>query len=114
MRSTRPQSRLSPARPTCARAGGFWVRSLAPIALACLFFAASLDASHPSAATDPDATPAPGPTSVPAAVADPRVEKYGDIADRLIAAALASDHAYLRLSQLCDGIGNRLSGSKSL
>ncbi len=35
-------------------------------------------------------------------------------AERLIGAALASDHAYLRLSQLCDGIGHRLSGSASL
>ncbi|MGH7731192.1 MAG: M20/M25/M40 family metallo-hydrolase, partial [Candidatus Eiseniibacteriota bacterium] len=35
-------------------------------------------------------------------------------AERLIGAALASDHAYLRLSQLCDGIGHRLSGSRSL
>ncbi len=39
---------------------------------------------------------------------------YRDAAARLIGAALASDHAYLRLSQLCDGIGNRLSGSPSL
>jgi carboxypeptidase Q len=35
-------------------------------------------------------------------------------AERLIGAAMASDHAYERLSQLCDGIGNRLSGSSSL
>ena len=35
-------------------------------------------------------------------------------AERLIGAALASDHAYLRLSQLCDGIGHRLSGSQAL
>src|SRR5262245_11849006 len=40
--------------------------------------------------------------------------RYRDAAERLIGAALASDHAYLRLSQLCDGIGHRLSGSKSL
>jgi carboxypeptidase Q len=39
---------------------------------------------------------------------------YRATAERLIGAALASDHAYLRLSQLCDGIGNRLSGSPSL
>src|SRR4029077_5891096 len=35
-------------------------------------------------------------------------------AERLIGAALASNHAYLRLSQLCDGIGHRLSGSPEL
>jgi hypothetical protein len=29
-------------------------------------------------------------------------------------AALADDHAYQRLSELCDGIGNRLSGSENL
>ena len=39
---------------------------------------------------------------------------YRDAAGRIIAAALASDHAYLRLSQLCDGIGARLSGSPQL
>lgn len=38
---------------------------------------------------------------------------YRAAAERLIGAALASDHAYLRLSQLCDGIGHRLSGSPS-
>jgi len=39
---------------------------------------------------------------------------YRAAAERLIGAALAGDHAYLRLSQLCDGIGHRLSGSRSL
>jgi carboxypeptidase Q len=37
-----------------------------------------------------------------------------DCATRLLGAALASDHAWLRLSELCDGIGHRLSGSKGL
>jgi len=41
-------------------------------------------------------------------------ERHRVAAERLIGAALASDHAYLRLSQLCDGIGHRLSGSRSL
>src|SRR5689334_12409087 len=35
-------------------------------------------------------------------------------AERLMGAALADDHAYQRLSELCDGIGNRLSGSENL
>ncbi|HUK62222.1 MAG TPA: hypothetical protein VLV15_02775, partial [Dongiaceae bacterium] len=35
-------------------------------------------------------------------------------AERLMGAALADDHAYTRLSELCDGIGNRLSGSEAL
>jgi carboxypeptidase Q len=39
---------------------------------------------------------------------------YRATAERLIGAALASDHAALRLSQLCDGIGHRLSGSPQL
>jgi len=39
---------------------------------------------------------------------------YRGAAERLIGAALASDHAYVRLSQLCDGIGARLSGSPQL
>jgi carboxypeptidase Q len=34
--------------------------------------------------------------------------------ERILAAALASDHGERRLSELCDGIGHRLSGSKSL
>ena len=34
--------------------------------------------------------------------------------ERLIGAALASDRAYARLSELCDGIGHRLSGSEAL
>jgi carboxypeptidase Q len=91
------------------------VRSLAPIALACLLFAASADgASDPSATSDPGVASDAHAASDPTAAAGPSDAKYGDIADRLIAAALASDHAYLRLSQLCDGIGNRLSGSKNL
>jgi len=39
---------------------------------------------------------------------------YRVAADRLIGAALGSDHAFLRLSELCDGIGHRLSGSRAL
>jgi carboxypeptidase Q len=49
-----------------------------------------------------------------AAPQPPPAERYREQADRLIGAALASDHAHLRLSQLCDGIGHRLSGSRSL
>jgi len=39
---------------------------------------------------------------------------YREQAERLIGAALTSDHAYDRMSELCDGIGNRLSGSDAL
>src|SRR5262245_12506139 len=37
-----------------------------------------------------------------------------DGAARLVGAALSSDHAWLRMSELCDGIGHRLAGSKAL
>jgi carboxypeptidase Q len=39
---------------------------------------------------------------------------YRDAAARLLGAALESDHALLRLSELCDGIGHRFSGSEQL
>jgi carboxypeptidase Q len=44
----------------------------------------------------------------------PLDEQYREAAERLIGAALGSDHAYERMSELCDGIGHRLSGSKAL
>jgi carboxypeptidase Q len=53
------------------------------------------------------------PAAAPAEAKPPAVE-YRETAGRLIGAALASDHAALRFSQLCDGIGNRLSGSPAL
>ena len=53
-------------------------------------------------------------TSRVAAPPPSHAERYREPAARLIGAALASDHAYLRLSQLCDGIGHRLSGSPEL
>lgn len=56
-----------------------------------------------------DASPAPPPAGRPALRT-----VYREPAERLIGAALASDHAWLRLSQLCDGIGARLSGSEPL
>jgi carboxypeptidase Q len=56
---------------------------------------------------------APPPARAPAAPA-PIATAHRDAAERLIGAAMASDHAYLRLSQLCDGIGHRLSGSERL
>jgi peptidase M28-like protein len=56
--------------------------------------------------------PAPAPASAHAPV--PLDVALRPAAERLIGAALVSDHAYLRLSQLCDGIGHRLSGSPAL
>jgi carboxypeptidase Q len=57
---------------------------------------------------------AAAPAPARAAVTVPLVEALRPEAERLIGAALASDHAYLRLSQLCDGIGHRLSGTPAL
>ncbi len=74
----------------------------------------------PARAREPRATPrasAKGRGAQEARAPGPRVPldaQYRAAAERLIGAALASDHAYLRLSQLCDGIGNRLSGSAAL
>ncbi len=50
------------------------------------------------------------PPSARAATLD---QRYRDAARKLVGAALTSDHAALRLSQLCDGIGPRLSGSEA-
>ncbi len=41
-------------------------------------------------------------------------ERHRAAAERLIGAALSSDRAYRRLSELCDGVGHRLSGSEGL
>jgi carboxypeptidase Q len=66
----------------------------------------------------PQATPAAPPgratAARPAVPSQPLDVALRPAAERLIGAALASDHAWLRLSQLCDGIGHRLSGSTSL
>jgi len=50
---------------------------------------------------------------VPTAVAraDAIVDDYRESAERIISAALNSDGAYLKLQELCDGIGHRISGS---
>jgi carboxypeptidase Q len=57
------------------------------------------------------AGPGAGATAVPALEPDPRLRAESD---RIVGAALGSDHAWRRLSELCDGIGHRLSGSRSL
>jgi carboxypeptidase Q len=48
------------------------------------------------------------------AAAPPLSETYKDVSGRIIAAALADQDGYAKLSYLCDRIGNRLSGSDSL
>src|SRR6516225_4505342 len=42
------------------------------------------------------------------------IDPYRPIADKIIAAALADDGAYLKLQHLTDRIGNRLSGTHAL
>lgn len=79
------------------------VRLVAALAIA-LALAAPADAQRRARRSAPP--PPPADTSLVAA--------YRDAAGRLIGAALASDVAWLRLSELCDGIGHRLSGSASL
>lgn len=49
-----------------------------------------------------------------AARADESDSRHRATSERLIGTALTDDHAWLRLSQLCDGIGHRLSGSPQL
>jgi len=41
-------------------------------------------------------------------------DKYGDVSQKLIAAALADERSTKRLEYLCDRIGNRLSGTEAL
>jgi Zn-dependent M28 family amino/carboxypeptidase len=48
------------------------------------------------------------------AAAPPLSESYKDASSRIVAAALADQDGYAKLSYLCDRIGNRLSGSDSL
>jgi len=50
----------------------------------------------------------------PTAAQEPLAERYHEAAARLIGEAMTSDHAYDRLGRLCDGVGNRLSGSEDL
>jgi carboxypeptidase Q len=79
-----------------------------PAALALALALAGLAALASTGAGAP-ARPRPA-----ASAATPLDVRYRDAAERLIGAALASDHAYLRLSQLCDGIGHRITGSPQL
>jgi carboxypeptidase Q len=65
------------------------------LALACMFLIAAVAPAFAQSAAPLDST-------------------YQETAQRLIGAALTSEHAWLRLSQLCDGIGPRLSGSEAL
>jgi carboxypeptidase Q len=66
-------------------------------------------ASRASAAPKPKSSH----TSAPPAAQSLDV-RYADPAERLIGAALADTITYRRLSELCDGIGNRLAGSPQL
>lgn len=50
----------------------------------------------------------------PRAIAESLSAEYQATAQRIIDAAMSDDGAYLRLQELCDGIGNRISGSENL
>ncbi|MDH3496526.1 MAG: M28 family metallopeptidase [Gemmatimonadota bacterium] len=52
--------------------------------------------------------------AAPAAAQGPIAARYRDVADRIIAAALADSSAYARLTELVDRFGHRFSGSESL
>jgi len=88
--------------PDPRSAAGFARRWIAPAVTA-----AGLIASLGAAAVTPQARR-------PAPARPPLDERYRAAAERLIGAALASDRAEQRLSELCDGIGHRLSGSAAL
>ncbi len=45
---------------------------------------------------------------------DPIVSVYAETANRMITTARADNDAYIKLQELCDDIGNRLSGSENL
>ena len=77
------------------------------VALLLLCAAVSSFASTVTAAIAPKNTKS-------AAVAQPLDVRYAAAAEKLIGAALADTQTYTRLSELCDGIGNRLSGSPQL
>jgi len=69
-------------------------------------------ASRAAAHDAVDAAPAAEATGIPAE--SDLSAAYRDVTARILGAALASDQGYRRLSELCDGIGHRLSGSKAL
>lgn len=83
---------------------------LAPLALTLALATSAAAQSRPAvsrrAAAAPAQTAAPADTSLGAV--------YREAAGRIIGAALSSDVAWRRLSELCDGIGHRLSGSRAL
>lgn len=75
------------------------VRRALPIALAAAVAVAAPGCQRPRGAVPPRG---------------PLVDEYGEAADRIVAAALASDRAWARLEHLTDRIGARLSGSPEL
>src|SRR5688572_20825508 len=67
----------------------------------------------PPAATAAPA-PAPAATEAPARAPTPLADAHREAANKIIAAALADDGAWAKLSHLTDRIGHRLSGSPQL
>ena len=99
------RSRLASSRRCSSLAtllGGAVIAFIAPFAVPVMLAVASAESGA--------ATPPPAPHA-----ASPAMDAAGRAAaERLIGAALGDEHALLRLSQLCDGIGHRLSGSEQL
>ncbi len=69
-------------------------------------------ASAPSKAAEAH-KPAKAPVKAPVVVA-PEFAKYTASANKIVAAATSNHGAMVKLKQLCDGIGHRLSGSAEL
>ncbi len=67
-----------------------------------------------SIAFSQDQPTSPPPPLPQASSGESLTDRYRDVADRIIDAALKENQAYRKLEELCDGIGHRLSGSASL
>ncbi|MCG3125308.1 MAG: hypothetical protein CHACPFDD_00126 [Phycisphaerae bacterium] len=57
-------------------------------------------------------SPSSAPPAEPGGVADR--ESYAEVVKRIVDAVLADNQSYVKLQELCDGIGPRLSGSENL
>ena len=58
--------------------------------------------------------PADSPSSRPSLAGAEITAKYAGVAQRIVTTALLRNEGWDKLQQLCDGIGNRLSGSPAL
>ncbi len=89
------------------------------IAVFVVVLASACGASQPASEPAPQPVPiaSPTPPIEPTAIevpASPIADRYRDVSQRIIEAALADDGAWKKLSHLTDRIGHRLSGSEAL